>query len=259
MRSHQPYFENFRQKKRLSQVFLKDYSAVSEVFDNLDLKGKTVLEIGAGPGKITSVLAKEARKVVALEIDEELCGLLREEAKHLKNVEIICADALQASLNYPVIIGFIPYHISSPLLFKILGSGFKEALLCVQKEFAKRLVAAAGTSDYSKLSVMAQNKAEITYLMAVPASAFSPIPKVDSALVYLVRRDQAALNERLISAIFQHKNQTIKNAVLHSLKNLGITTEIASAFLSKIDSGKRARTLSIPELEAISTIYDSLI
>ncbi|MFH0971349.1 MAG: 16S rRNA (adenine(1518)-N(6)/adenine(1519)-N(6))-dimethyltransferase RsmA [Candidatus Micrarchaeota archaeon] len=255
---HLPYYQNFKQKKRFSQVFLKDYSAVSEIFDNLDLKGKCVVEIGAGEGVITKVLAKKAKKVLAIEIDPELCKILSSNMKKSKNVEVVCADALQASLNYPVVIGFIPYHISSPLIFKILGSSFEEALLCVQKEFADRLVASPGTSDYSKLSVMSQSKADITYLATVPASAFSPVPKVDSALVYLVKKKQAALNEALISALFQHKNQTIKNAIMHSLKNLNIGPETAKQFLSKVDSSKRARTLSIVELERVCTIYDTL-
>ncbi|MBI5225396.1 ribosomal RNA small subunit methyltransferase A [Candidatus Micrarchaeota archaeon] len=255
--SHQPYYENFRQKKRLSQVFLSDYSAIADVFDDLDLKGKIVLEIGAGEGAITKVLSKKAKKVIALEIDKELCTILKEKAGEMKNVEIICADAMQASLDYEVIIGFLPYHISSPLLFKILNSKFKEAVLCVQKEFALRLVSEVNSGDYSKLSVMAQNLADIDYLQTVPAAAFSPVPKVDSALVYLVKNPKGKLDEAVVSALFQHKNQSIKKALSHSTQALNKTKQQILDFCKKINSAKRARTLSLEELHEICAKYDA--
>ncbi|MEK6843031.1 MAG: 16S rRNA (adenine(1518)-N(6)/adenine(1519)-N(6))-dimethyltransferase RsmA [Candidatus Micrarchaeota archaeon] len=254
--SFQPYFDNFHQKKRLSQVFLSDYSAIAEVFDDLDLLGKTVLEIGAGKGAITKVLSKKAKKVIALEIDKELCTILKGKTKGLKNVEIICADAMQASLDYEVIIGFLPYHISSPLLFKILNSNFKEAILCVQKEFALRLVSEINSKDYSKLSVMAQNLADIDYLQTVPASAFSPVPKVDSALVYLVKNPKGKLDGNVVSALFQHKNQSIKKALSHSGKMLGKTKLQLLEFCKIIQSSKRVRTLSLLDLHEICLKYD---
>jgi 16S rRNA (adenine1518-N6/adenine1519-N6)-dimethyltransferase len=251
-------FPSLRQKKRLSQVFLKDYSAVSGVFDELDLKGKTVLEIGAGTGIITRVLSKKARKVVALEIDPDACGLLRENLSNSKNVEILCVDALQASFNYPVIIGFLPYHISSPLLFKILSSNFKEAIVCVQKEFASRMVAEPGSSEYSRLSVMAQNHAEITYLATVPKEAFSPIPKVDSALVYLVKNPRPALNAAFVSALFQHKNQSVRKALKHSRKVLKIPDDNFANFLLLMPE-KRTRLLTLGELRLLSKTYEQFI
>lgn len=253
-----PYFDNFRQKKRLSQVFLSDYGSVCEIFDNLDLAGKTVLEIGPGRGIITKILVKTAKKVVALEIDPELCSLLKEQITS-KNFEINCADALQASLNYPVIIGFLPYHISSPLLFKILNSDFNEAILCVQKEFALRLIAEPNSENYSKLSVMAQNKADIDFLSIVPRGAFTPVPKVDSALVYIVKNEKFKINENLISCLFQHKNQTIKNALAHSASNLSLPKEKLREFSRKIKSDRRVRTLALDELSKLSIDFDSFI
>ncbi|HLC47614.1 MAG TPA: 16S rRNA (adenine(1518)-N(6)/adenine(1519)-N(6))-dimethyltransferase RsmA [Candidatus Norongarragalinales archaeon] len=279
------HFPSLRQKKKLSQVFLNDYSAVAEIFDNLDLKGKAVLEIGAGTGAITKKLARMAKKVIALEIDAQACEILRDSLAAQKNVEILNADALQASLNYPVIIGFLPYHISSPLLFKILASNFKEAIICVQKEFAERMVAMPGTRDYSRLSVMAQSKADITYLATVPKEAFSPIPKVDSALAYLVKNPKFALSEPLVTALFQHKNQRIRKALMHSGKALGLSKERIGEFLlmagqnppkSPNPSGpdlsptknpkqtaslteKRVRTLTLEELSALSLQFERFI
>ncbi|MFH1750157.1 MAG: 16S rRNA (adenine(1518)-N(6)/adenine(1519)-N(6))-dimethyltransferase RsmA [Candidatus Micrarchaeota archaeon] len=253
------HFPSRRQKKKLSQVFLRDYSAISEVFDNLDLKGKTVLEIGAGTGSITRVLVEKAKKVIALEIDPDACAILKENLSNNKNLEILCVDALQASLDYPVIVGFLPYHLSSPLLFRILGSGFEEAILCVQKEFAIRMVAEPGTSAYSKLSVMAQCRAEITYLATVPKSAFSPVPKVDSALVYLVKRQRCKLNEALVSALFQHKNQNLRKALLHSKKALGLTKESIDDFLRQVPLQKKARSLSLEEIAQISVAFERFI
>lgn len=251
-------FPSLRQKKKLSQVFLRDYSAIAGIFDDLDLKGKTVLEIGAGEGAITGVIAKKAKRVVALEIDPEACELLREKFAPQKNLEILNADALQASLNYPIIIGFLPYHISTPLLFKILDSNFKEAIICVQKEFASRMVASPGSSDYSKLSVMSQSKAEITFLSTVPKEAFSPIPKVDSALVYLVKKDSFKMNDALVAALFQHKNQFVRKALRHSQGTLNIPKAKFTKFLSLMPE-KRVRTLALYELESLSKTYGQFI
>ncbi|MEK6954078.1 MAG: 16S rRNA (adenine(1518)-N(6)/adenine(1519)-N(6))-dimethyltransferase RsmA [Candidatus Micrarchaeota archaeon] len=255
-------FPSLRQKKALSQVFISDYSAVSEIFDDLDLKGKTVLEIGSGTGAITKHLALKAKKVIGLEIDSEACKILRETFSGQKNVEILNVDALQASLNYPVIIGFLPYHISTPLLFRILNSDFEEAIVCVQLEFAKRMVAESGTSDFSKLSVMSQCRADITYLATVPKEAFSPIPKVDSALVYLEKNLKFHLNEELVSALFQHKNQSVKKALSHSKSLFGEKKETLAKFLSSIPtdlSSKRIRFLSLEDLDLLSSAYARFI
>ncbi|MFH1442872.1 MAG: rRNA adenine N-6-methyltransferase family protein, partial [Candidatus Micrarchaeota archaeon] len=201
---------------------------------------------------------KKAKKVVAIEIDADLASLLKERFKTSKNVEIICGDAMQSSFNYPVVIGFLPYHIISPILFKLLSSAFGDSILCVQKEFALRMVAEPGTSDYSKLSVMAQSKADITYLATVPKEAFSPVPKVDSALVYLVKNEKFKPNGPLISALFQHKNQSAKKAILHSLPQLKLSREQAQLLFSKADFSKRPRFMSLKELSSLSAAYDGL-
>ena len=251
------------QNKKLSQVFLRDFRAVSDVFGNLDLKGKTVLEIGAGEGAITKVLARKAKRVIALEVDESLIPKLFSKLKKFKNVEIVHADALQANLDYENIVGFLPYHISAPLIFRILDSKFSEALLCVQKEVALRMVAQPNSSEYSRLSVMVQGKSDVDFISVVPKEAFSPVPKVDSALVYLRKANNAKLNDKIISTLFQHRNQSVSKSLFNSRSSLfpeKNKNEARKAIDSAIPSNlaeRRVRTLSLSEFEEISGAFGS--
>ncbi len=246
-----------KQKKRLSQVFLRSYSSVAQTFENIDLKNKNILEIGAGRGIITRHLLAKAKHVTAIEIDPELCEELMHAFKDSKNLTIICGDATILPLNSPIIIGFLPYHISSTLLFRILNSKFHEAILCVQDEFARRLVAEENTKEYSKLTVMARSKADILCLQPVPKADFIPKPQVDSALIYLKKNPKFKLNEQLIGAIFQHKNQKLKNALLHSRVQLHLTKAQIKNFLLEIDATKRPRSISLKELEVLSRTYEA--
>ena len=251
-------------KKGLSQVFLLDRDAISKIASAIPVRGKTVLEIGAGEGVLTKQLASEVGpkgKVVALEVDRSLAPKLNANLKGVKNVEVNFADALKFDLSgFKIIFGNLPYHISSPLLFKILDSDFSKSVLCLQKEFAERLLAKPGSGEYSRLSVMAQNAADAKILFEIPRFSFVPIPEVDSTVVLLEARKKRVLDEKLVNALFQHKNQSVKKALLHSRRLFGLSKEKAKILAGNFPLSKeKVRNLAIAELEALSKDFKRLL
>jgi len=218
-----------------------------------------VLEIGAGTGVLTNALARRAKRVIALEIDSRLREQLLKRVKEFKNVEVNFVDAREFNFaGFKTIFGNLPYHASTPLLFKILESGFEEAVLCLQKEFAERLVAQPGSRDWSRLSVFVQANADVKMLFEVPRFAFTPVPRVDSAVVLLKKNKKFKLDAKLVNALFQHKNQSVKNALLHSKRALGASEKRLLEFINWIGEKKRekkVRMLALSELQALSNEF----
>src|SRR6266567_1420256 len=201
-----------RSKPKLGQHFLADDSAVIRIVDELgDISGDTVLEIGPGRGAISSLLARHARRLIAIELDRVLAAQLRMKFSLHPNVEIIEGDILAIDFNTlfgpkpgstrpgmefrpePVkVVGNIPYYITSDILLRLfqyrrfLGS----IVLMLQKEVADRIAAAPGKSEYGLLSATAQLYARVDKLFTLPASAFLPPPKVQSTVVRLTIIDR---------------------------------------------------------------------
>jgi len=203
---------------RLSQNFLIDERVAERQIEYAHLKkGDVVLEIGPGNGILTRRIAKIAR-VIAIEIDEKLA----ERIEKLKNVDVINEDVMKVDLSrlgFNKVVSNIPYHISSPLTFKLLDEDFEVAILMYQKEFAERMVASHGSKKYSRLSVMLYQKADCRILEYVPRGAFRPVPRVDSCIVELKplgRRFDVddELFRRLVTSLFSHRRKKIKNALL---------------------------------------------
>jgi 16S rRNA (adenine1518-N6/adenine1519-N6)-dimethyltransferase len=178
-----------------------------------------ILEIGPGRGALTEFLAARAERVVAIELDRALSAQL---AAKLPSVEVVHADILQTDLAHwgPVAVaGNLPYYITSPILSRIfrLGALLKRAVVLVQLEVAERLVARPGTRNYGLLTVETQLFTEPEILFRVPASAFSPPPKVESAAVRLVPRPfppAAAGFLEFTARAFRHKRKTLRNNLL---------------------------------------------
>ena len=246
--------------RRLSQVFLQAPAIARLAAEALPLKGKTVLEIGAGKGILTEELEKRAKRVVALEIDPKLVEILAEKFKRSK-VEVARGDALKASFNgFDAIVGNLPYHLSSAILFRFLDSDAPAAVFMLQKEFAERLLAEPGTHDYSRLAVMTQAVADVEIIGYAPAECFDPIPRVDSALVKLKRSEKFKLSAPLVAALFQHKNQTVRNALLHSQRALGLPKARLAEFADSLDArNRKVRSLSLGSLEDLSREFKRLL
>ncbi len=183
-----------------------------------------VLEIGPGRGALTEYLLPRTDRLIAIEIDPDLAGRLRERFSGRPNLDLVEADVLETDLarwGPAVVAGNLPYYITSPILERLFGLGplLRRAVLLVQREVAERLTARPGTRDYGYLTVHAQLATAPEILFTVPPRAFSPPPKVDSAVVRLTPRppDQfAPPAERagfleFASRCFRHKRKTLRN------------------------------------------------
>ena len=196
-----------RKKPKLGQHFLVDRAAALRIVEGLgDLSQTTVLEIGPGRGALTSLLAKRARRLIAIELDRVLAAQLRMNFSLATNVEIIEADVLAVDLDTifgpkpgstrpglnhqpgPVsVVGNLPYFLTSEILLRLFAyrKYFATLVLMVQNEVADRLAAQPGKADYGLLSATAQLYTRVRKLFTLPPGAFSPPPKVDSAVVEL--------------------------------------------------------------------------
>jgi 16S rRNA (adenine1518-N6/adenine1519-N6)-dimethyltransferase len=178
-----------RAKRRLGQHFLADPRILARIADALEATPTdTVLEIGPGPGGLTEALVERAGRVIAIEKDRELVPGLR---AGIPRAQIVEGDALELEWHALVpssflVPGNIPYNITSPLLDKaLLPPRPRRIVFLVQKEVADRVIAEPGTSEYGALTVGVQAVAHAERLFTVPAGAFQPRPKVDSAALRL--------------------------------------------------------------------------
>jgi 16S rRNA (adenine1518-N6/adenine1519-N6)-dimethyltransferase len=194
-----------------------------------------------------------ANRVVAVEIDPVLVQYLRSKFREQHNLEIVENDILKTDLSGygPVtVVGNLPYYITSPIIQKVLtlGSQLAQAVFLVQKEVAERLTASPGSRDYGYLSVQTQLLSDAELLFTVPAAAFRPPPKVDSAVVRLRPRPELPVADpvaflKFASAAFRQKRKTLRNNLLGFYEK---------GILDALPEGKqRAEQLSLAELIGI--------
>jgi 16S rRNA (adenine1518-N6/adenine1519-N6)-dimethyltransferase len=175
------------------QHFLVDPGAIGRIASLLPVSGRVVLEVGPGWGALTRALLDRGAEVVAVELDRHLCR----ELAALFSAEIasgqlhlIPGDATRVPLPpFELVVSNLPYSISSPLTFRLLETGFTEAVLMYQYEFARRMLAAPGSPDCGRLSVMVRTYAEVTRCFDLPPHCFSPKPQVHSTVVRVRPRD----------------------------------------------------------------------
>lgn len=240
-----------RPKKFLGQHFLKDKNIASRIVEALQTADKPVLEIGPGTGVLTGFLIKRELDLWLIEIDRESIAFLRQEYPQL-NDRIIDGDFLEFKLSERfagkmAIIGNFPYNISSQIFFRVLDARdqVEEVVCMLQKEVADRLAAKHGSKTYGILSVLLQAWYRIDYLFKVPPGVFHPPPKVNSAVIRLVRNEVTSLgcDEKLFVKVvkqgFQNRRKTLRNA----LKNLNLPAAIYA--LEVMD--KRAEQLSVDD------------
>ncbi|NHJ32371.1 MAG: ribosomal RNA small subunit methyltransferase A [Asgard group archaeon] len=246
-------------RKSLSQNFLINKDVLTRQIRYAKLNEEDiVLEIGGGTGVLTEELAKFAGTIYTIEYDRKLASYLERKFRTNKNVTIISGDALK--IDFPEANKFIanlPYHISSPITFKLLDYDFDLAIFMYQYEFARRMVAKPGTDDYSRLSANLQFQAEVEILERVPRNYFFPMPKVDSALVQIKpRKEKLPISKkyyRITSRIlFNTKNKLVCSVLYDYFKKI-IPKEERFEFKKQLDkslsfANSRVRELSVDDL-----------
>jgi 16S rRNA (adenine1518-N6/adenine1519-N6)-dimethyltransferase len=254
-----------RPRHRLGQNFLQDQRALEHITAAAEIRpDDTVLEIGCGFGSLTRYLARSATAVVAVELDPKLAALAAELLNSLSNIRLICGDILTLA---PGEIGLgpayvaaanIPYYVTSPIMRHLLESDPKprRIVLTVQQEVAERVCAVPPHMSMLSLSVQVYGSAEI--VAAIPAIAFFPVPKVDSAVVRIEAYETPLIPPALVpvfftlaKAGFMQRRKTLRNALA---AGLSLSPVDAAGLLSAadIDPRRRAQTLGLAEWEALS-------
>ena len=204
-------------RAKLGQNFLADDSVLEFEAQQAQVTKKSVLEIGAGDGRLTNkMLSAGAGHITAVELEPKLAKLLR--TRFHSRVKVVEADFLDfdESARFNCVVGNIPYYIASPILLKLAKMDFGRAVLCVQQEVAERMAASPGVSNYGRLSVSCQLAFRMEILAFVGREAFSPKPKVDSCIISLEKTGFSldGKSERVIGALFSHRKKSVKNAAV---------------------------------------------
>jgi 16S rRNA (adenine1518-N6/adenine1519-N6)-dimethyltransferase len=243
--------------KKFGQHFLSDEKILSAIVDALAPgPNDTVVEIGPGRGSLTDILAARSKRVIAVEIDRALAKLLRDRYADRPNVEIVEGDFLEADLGGAagddfLLIGNVPYNITTPIVFRALEPPMpKRSVFLVQREVAERMAAREDTESYGALSVNVAAVASVEQVLTVPASAFRPPPKVESAVVRLTPRvrplvplDQLPAFRVFVQAAFGLRRKQMQR-VLRTAR--GLSSERAAATLDRagIEQAARPEVLS---------------
>jgi len=247
-----------RLKKSLGQNFLVNPALLERIVQAAGVGADdTVMEVGPGAGTLTYPLARAARRVVAVELDPQMVGLLGETLSDCPNVEIVHADILKLDLDAALgdapykVVANLPYYITSAVIRRFLDRARPPAtmVLMVQHEVAQRIMAKPG--DLSLLAVSVQFYAEPSPVLKLPAGAFYPAPNVDSAVIRLdVRPSRPVVNVetffRVAHAGFGQKRKTLRNSLATGLELSGAQSETLLA-RAGIDPQRRAQTLTIDE------------
>ncbi|MFW9843189.1 MAG: 16S rRNA (adenine(1518)-N(6)/adenine(1519)-N(6))-dimethyltransferase RsmA [Candidatus Thorarchaeota archaeon] len=261
-----------RPTKKHGQSFLKSQRIARDIVQAAGIsKSDSVLEIGGGLGILTKLLAQEAKHVHVVEIETGLARALCEMFSGYDNVSIIEGDALKVSLpQVSKIVSNLPYSISSEITFRMLQElEFEEAVLMYQKEFAQRLHATPGTSEYSRLSVNIGYQAEVEHLFDVPANMFYPEPAVDSVVVKLKQCTQGprAKNDDvffwMINGIFSYPNKYLRKALRIWFRNLNVDKNLVDVVFESCkecpNGNERLRAIPIDKLVNLSDSIFQLV
>ncbi|MDQ6871462.1 MAG: 16S rRNA (adenine(1518)-N(6)/adenine(1519)-N(6))-dimethyltransferase RsmA [Gemmatimonadota bacterium] len=254
--------------KKYGQHFLSDPRILEGIVDALDpTHSDTVVEIGPGRGSLTDILVERSGRLIAVEIDRALTETLQKKYADRASVQIVQGDVLETDLHALagpdfLLIGNVPYYITTPIVFKALDVPIpRRSVFLVQREVAERMVAKENTESYGALSVNVAVVANVEQVMRVPAGAFKPPPKVESAVIRLTPRraplvaaDSLAGFRTFVQAAFGQRRKQMQRA-LRTVR--GLSAVEASVVLGRagIDPGARPEVVSP---EAFARLYGLL-
>ena len=266
----------FKFSKSLGQNFLIDGNIVRKICQDGDITQEDyVLEIGPGIGTLTEELALNAKKVVAVELDQKLLPILEETLVDYDNVEIVHGDILRVDIKGLIeeklgggpikVVANLPYYVTTPIIAKLIEEDFniESIIVMIQKEVADRIVAGPGNKQYGSLSVFVNFYTEPEILIGVPKTVFMPQPKVDSAVIKLkLKKNLPQVNRevffKVVKSAFGKRRKTILNSL--SSQELGLEKEIIREVLETvgIPLEERAENLKIEDFIKISKTLPSL-
>jgi 16S rRNA (adenine1518-N6/adenine1519-N6)-dimethyltransferase len=263
---------NVKPKKKRGQSFLSSHSVSRDIVELAELsKQDDVLEIGGGLGVLTQQIAEKARQVHVIEVETNLVKALRDILKDYSNVNIIEGDALTVNLpRVNKIVANLPYSISSEITFRLLRElEFEKAVLMYQKEFAARLVAEAGTPEYSRLTINVQYYVDVDEVLEVAADMFYPEPAVDSTVVRMTPRKEGsfarddAVFHWMIGGIYPYPNKNLRKSLRIWFRNLRMDKSLSDDVLKKLSgilTGKeRLRSIDRERLVKLADVLLVLI
>jgi 16S rRNA (adenine1518-N6/adenine1519-N6)-dimethyltransferase len=272
---------DLRPRKGLGQHFLADPNILGKIIEAADLSpDSTVLEIGPGLGTLTRRLVQAAGWVIAVELDQAMVAVVQKELGHVSNLEVVHGDILQidpvalvrgrpsahAQLtpDYTVVAN-LPYYITSAVIRHMLEADPppRRMVLTVQREVAKRMVAGAG--DMSLMAVSVQFYGRPRIVAKIPAGAFIPPPKVDSAVVQIDTYDEPPIDVpdvqhffQVVRAGFGQKRKQLKNALAGGL-GLPAGQVVAAMQEAGVESRRRAQSLTLDEWARLAREFDSRV
>lgn len=248
-------------KKRFGQNFLTDKNLLKKIVDSAKIKDKNVLEIGPGQGALTQFLVQDAKKYLAYEIDYSLKPRLTD--YHLPHTHFIFEDFLASNIESDLntyfdkepihLIGNLPYYITTPIIFKFLElPQIETATIMVQKEVGERMISKNNLKSYNAFSAILQYYTHVDLVMHVGKKMFKPVPKVDSMVVKLTKKEgplnleEELLYKRIVKISFMHKRKTLLNNLSVGLDKP--KEEILSILkASNYDETTRAEALSVDD------------
>ncbi|MDU1312509.1 MAG: 16S rRNA (adenine(1518)-N(6)/adenine(1519)-N(6))-dimethyltransferase RsmA [Clostridium septicum] len=258
---------NFKFSKSLGQNFLIDDSVPRDIVNGAEVdENDLVIEIGPGVGTLTAQLLKRAKKVVAIELDNDLIPILQQEIGDNPKFTLIHNDALKVDFNEIIgeeksvkLVANLPYYVTTPIIVKLLKEDykFKSLTIMIQKEVAERMNAEPGNKDYGALSLLVQYYCNTSIVRRVPPQCFIPRPKVDSIVIRLERLEEPKVkveNEKLFFDIIRSSFNMRRKTLWNGVKSLGLDKEkLEIAFENaNIDPKRRGETLSIEEFACLS-------
>ncbi len=254
-------------RSRLGQNFLLDPSIAERIVDTSGVnKDDTVIEIGPGHGIMTRFIAEKARELIAIELDNNLFDKLKRDFIAYNNITLINMDVMEydfAQHGPFKVIANIPYYITTPIIFKLIEeeNNMRSMTITIQKEVAERIVAHPGNKQYGVLSLMIRYYGKSDILLIIPAGAFKPKPKVDSAVIKIERHLKPPVDvasedifRRIIKTAFANRRKMLSN----TLKSVHPDIKTIMNGVD-IDPSRRPETLSMEEFAMLANKIEKVI